>query len=71
MKKCLGTPDLSTGKIIPCDKPAEDGEDWCKECGDLIMERFRNSWADFAQMEAPKHPRSTILRYIDKILGRD
>lgn len=73
-KKCLGVPDHSSTKnpkpIIPCNRPVEDGEDWCKECGDKMMEGFKNCWADIAQLEAPKAKRSTIMKVLDRMFGK-
>jgi hypothetical protein len=70
---CLGLPDWSSPKnpkpILRCSRPVEEGEEWCKECGETIMVGLSDSMAKFAHMEAPHVPISLQRRIADRLFG--
>lgn len=63
-KRCLGVPGGPA-----CDNPVEEGEDWCKACGDIMDARVRGAWVDIAQQEAPSAAREDIEAGVEQILG--
>lgn len=67
--QCIGLPGPD-GKAVPCDYQAEEGDSWCKECGEHLLERFREVWTEIAHVESGA-PKEEIRREVDRILDGD